>query len=303
MALGWVEASAGPGARVVRSRRMRLGIASSVHAVDIVDDEGRLQRLVLKICVRDDPSEPDQAGREATILRLVGAASLPVPRLLAVDREGASCGMPALLMTRLDGHAVLRPRRLSAWIRGLAELLPRIHSIPANPEALGSYETYGIPPDAAPPPSTSQPEAWLEAIARVAGPHPEEPACFIHRDFHPGNVLWVGARTSGVVDWLQGCWGPPAADVGHCRWNLWYLHGREAADAFLAEYRHLAPHDPPYDPYWDLAAALGGHSLRFVHGDRRSLEVAEEIVAAAAARQGLIYSTGSPNRAPSLKRT
>ena len=52
---------------------MRHGIASSVHAVDVVHGDARLQRLVLKIFVRDDPTEPDQAGREARILRIVAA--------------------------------------------------------------------------------------------------------------------------------------------------------------------------------------------------------------------------------------
>ena len=262
---------------------MRHGIASSVHAVDVVHGDARLQRLVLKIFVRDDPTEPDQAGREARILRIVAAGPIPVPRLLAVDRNGESCGAPAILMTRLDGHVVLRPRRLKSWLRGLAELLHQLHSIRADPAALGRYTTYQLSAGAEPPRSTSQRPAWLQAITRIAATPPEEPACFIHRDFHPGNVLWTGARPSGVVDWLQGCWGPPAADVGHCRWNLWYLHGREAADAFLAEYRQLEPLAAPYDPYWDLAAALGGHSLRFTDGDRRSVDATEEIVAAAVA--------------------
>ena len=188
---------------------MRHGIASSVHAVDVVHGDAQLYRLVLKIFVRDDPTEPDQAGREARILRIVAGGPIPVPRLLAVDRDGESCGVPALLMTRLDGHVVLRPRRLRSWIRGLAELLHRLHSIRADPATLGRYATYQLPAGAEPPRSTSHRSAWLQAITRIAATPPEEPACFIHRDFHPGNVLWTGGRASGVVDWLQGCGARP----------------------------------------------------------------------------------------------
>lgn len=271
---------------------MRHGIASSVHAVMVLDGVGREQRLVLKICVRDDPTERDQAGREAAILQIVAGGQVAAPRLVAVDREGEFCGRPSLLMTRLEGQVILRPRHIQSWIRGLAELLPQIHSVPAQRETLEVYATYGLPVAAAPPPSTAHRAAWEEAIARVAKPAPEEPACFIHRDLHPGNVLWAGSRTAGVVDWLHACWGSPAADLGHCRWNLWYLHGQEAADAFLREYRLLVPGAPPYDPYWDLAAALGGNSLKF-SSDARSLAVAEEIV----------YSSANPRRAPSRRRT
>ena len=49
---------------------------------------GRLQRFVLKICVRDDPRGPDPAGWEARILLLVAGGPIPVPRL-AVGRQWA----------------------------------------------------------------------------------------------------------------------------------------------------------------------------------------------------------------------
>jgi len=261
---------------------MPYGIASSVHAVDVDVDggDGKVRRLILKLFLRDDPSEPDPAAREARILQVLAGLAVPVPDLVAVDPDGESCGSPALLMTRLPGRVVLRPRSLGSWIRGLAGVLARIHDLAIDPRGLDSYATYAVVPAAVPPALTSQPSAWRRALSRVAGLPPAEPPCFIHRDFHPGNVLWQGSRASGIVDWAHGCWGPPAADLGHCRWNLWYLHGREAADSLLLEYRSLVPGAPAYDRYWDLAAALGGNSLKF-ETDARSRLVAEEIVAAA----------------------
>ena len=76
---------------------------------------------------------------------------------------------------------------------------------------------------------------------------------FLHRDFHPGNVLWTGAAVTGLVDWASAAIGPAAADVGHCRWNLARKLGLPAADRFLA-LTGVAHH-----PYWDVAAALGGY--------------------------------------------
>ncbi len=83
------------------------------------------------------------------------------------------------------------------------------------------------------------------------------------------------------MDWLHRAWGPPAADLGHCRLNLWILHGREAADAFLAGYRSLVGFAPPYHPYLHIMAAvdwLPDHA----YGDRARR--IESFVAAALAR-------------------
>jgi hypothetical protein len=40
---------------------------------------------------------------------------------------------------------------------------------------------------------------------RDASEPPDYRACFLHRDFHPGNVLFTGdgLRISGVVDWVE----------------------------------------------------------------------------------------------------
>ena len=52
------------------------------------------------------------------------------------------------------------------------------------------------------------------------GPPPGLPEVLVHRDYHPGNVLWRRSKISGVVDWQAACTGPAVADVAHCRVNL-----------------------------------------------------------------------------------
>jgi hypothetical protein len=86
----------------------------------------------------------------------------------------------------------------------------------------------------------------------VNGPPPSFRECFIHRDYHPSNVLWNNGAVSGVVDWVNGCRGPAGIDVAWCRHNLAILHGVRAADDFLAAYIRCAGSDFEYDPYWDL---------------------------------------------------
>jgi aminoglycoside/choline kinase family phosphotransferase len=86
----------------------------------------------------------------------------------------------------------------------------------------------------------------------LAQPAPDAAPCFIHRDYHPTNILFDAGHISGVVDWVNACVGCAAVDLAHCRNNLVCLYGVEAADTFLTSYRTLAAAADPYHPYWDL---------------------------------------------------
>jgi Ser/Thr protein kinase RdoA (MazF antagonist) len=77
---------------------------------------------------------------------------------------------------------------------------------------------------------------------------------FIHRDFHPGNVLWSRGQSTGVVDWADACRGPWGCDAAHCRAMLIQLAGPEAADRFLDAYESLTGWK--LDPYWEIASVL-----------------------------------------------
>ena len=92
------------------------------------------------------------------------------------------------------------------------------------------------------------------AIAK--GPRPNTRKCFIHRDYHPTNVLWSGDSVSGVVDWVNACQGPPGIDIGHCRVNVAQLYGISVADAFLTSYQTYAGEKFIYEPYWDIVSLI-----------------------------------------------
>jgi aminoglycoside phosphotransferase (APT) family kinase protein len=256
--LRWVERSVSQGARVERLRAIPGGLSASVHAIDVVDRRGRRHRLVLKRFIWDDPEEPDMALREGRILELVSSLPLPTPQLVALDRHGESSGFPSLLMTRLPGRPVLRPHDPARWVRQLAELLPPIHALDTSGTTLDVYRPYSLEAPAQPPPWSRRSAVWSRAIDVFRSQPPELPRHFIHRDYHPGNVLWQRSRPSGVVDWLHGCLGVASADLGHCRGNLWDLAGPAAADRLLLEYGVLTGSRLGYNPYWDIAAALGG---------------------------------------------
>jgi aminoglycoside phosphotransferase (APT) family kinase protein len=282
-ALEWAAAAFGPGARVGASRALEGGTSSAVHALDVHDGEGRRRELVLRRFVRLDwlAEEPDAALREATALRLLDGRGLPTPRLMAVDPDGAAAGAPAILMTRLPGRFVWDPPVVDEFLRALAAPLPAIHAtaIPTG-VSVPPYSHYGLQMHR-PPMWASRPEVWLRAIELLEGPRPEGDRLFIHRDYHPGNVLWRAGRVTGLVDWVNASIGSPWADVGHCRVNLASGLGQEAADRFLEIYRTASGRRDDYHPYWDISAAIGGLDES---ADRRPSPADEAFLAAAVAR-------------------
>ena len=228
-----------------------------MHAVDVRGRRGAVRRVVLRRFVRADwlAREPDLAAREAAALRAVRGAAVPAPRLLGADPTGDAAGVPAIVMSRLEGVIRRRPGDLDAYVLALAALLPEVHDV-AVPDDLPAYRPYELRVDR-PPPWASQPQAWERALAVFGRPAPAGTR-LIHRDFHPGNVLWSGDAVSGLVDWVVACAGHPDADVGHCRLNLARTLGCSAADRFLEAHRAVAGAPAGYDPWWDVAAALGG---------------------------------------------
>ncbi len=262
-ALRWVERAVGRGARVTSLRRLRGGYSTAVHAVNVVDRRGRTHRHVLRRFVHAAwlAREPDLAEREARVLELLRPSGVPAPELVAVDPLGEVCDVPAVLMTRLSGRVVFAQDDREPWLRQMAEALPAIHAVDAAAARLVQpYQRYHDMTRFEPPHWSKAPKAWGRAIEVVNGPPPERARCFIHRDYHPGNVLWSRGRLTGVVDWINASWGPPGIDIAHCRSNLAQLHGVEVADAFLAGCRSLGIVDDT-QPYWDLVDLLDMGSL------------------------------------------
>jgi Phosphotransferase enzyme family len=251
-ALAW--AGAWLGGPVISARALRGGMSSAVHLVTVRRPDGRRAQAVLRRYVRSDPDEPDPAAREARALRLAGAAGVPTPALLAVDPDGTQVGVPALLMSRLPGRVDWWPSDLDRWLERLAALLPRIHGTALPPgEAVPRFAPYRQE-NYRPPGWARYPRVWERAVEISRGPAPDLPAVLLHRDFHPGNVLWRYGRVSGVVDWLGVCFGPAPADVAHCRINLLAM-GVEVASRFTVRWEQVA--GATYHPWGDVVTVVG----------------------------------------------
>ena len=235
----------------MRCSPLHGGTSSAVHAVDVRDRAGNLHPLVLRRFVDEEwrAQEPDAPRIEAAALTLLEPRPLPTPRLVAL---GEVDGIPLLLMTRMPGALVWQPGDVDSYLRRLAAALPEIHATPVAAQ-LPPYAPYAL--EAQDPPDDSP--VWRGAFAIFHGAAPSDERRLVHRDYHPGNVLWAGGKISGIVDWASTRIGPPEVDVGHCRSNLVSSLGMAGADRFLNAWLSAAGHDE-YDPYWDVVATLGG---------------------------------------------
>lgn len=275
-ALGWVCRQVGA-AHVVDVRALPGGTSSAVHRVLLASRSGATLAVILRRYVLDwVANEPWTPGNEAEVLRLLSDSPIAAPRLLAADPDGTASGTPTIVMSELPGEIDWRPRDLDSWLRRLAEALPEVHATPAT-GGLRRFAPY--PPEQQLPPKWSKyPAAWERAVAVFEGDQPEVPQVFIHRDYHPGNVLWSGGWISGIVDWTSACIGAAEADVAQCRANLVGHFGQQAADRFLKIWMADSG-TAEYHPYWDLTDVISWT------GDPDMPDPAlDEFVAAAAAR-------------------
>lgn len=234
----------------ITSFKPLLGATSSSVYEVIVDDKEYVLRLYTSKAW--NKAEPDLALHEGTALGVAyNNRFIKTPGLIAIDEDGKQCGYPAVFMTKVSGDVLLFPENRESWLSQLAQTLCAIHSIGSVDFAWAYYPYHTIVTLQAPAWS-EQVDVWQKAIDYVRGYQPNDPVTFLHRDYHPMNVLWDGGKVSGVVDWVNACLGPCGVDVGHCRLNLALLYNVEVADQFLLEYENVAGDSFSYQPYWDL---------------------------------------------------
>jgi aminoglycoside phosphotransferase (APT) family kinase protein len=254
--LRWVLEAADPHARIVSTSRLHGGASSAVYSVKLrmkqVEKEFVLRQFDNVQWLKD---EPDLAVHEAESLRWAEKTGLQTPEIIAFDENGSKCGVPTVLMTKLEGSVNLQPKNMEQWLNEMAEALVRIHSVSAD-DFPWAYFTYIDIESLEKPLWTSVPDLWDKAIHICKGPRPISKQCFIHRDYHPTNVLWKENRLSGVVDWVNSCRGPAGIDIGHCRWNLAMLYDVKTADTFLDAYTSHAGRTFSHDPYWDILSLM-----------------------------------------------
>ncbi|MEU0370405.1 phosphotransferase [Streptomyces sp. NPDC006283] len=262
----WVEKQLGAGERIEAVERLRGGWTSSMRRLRVAGPGGDGRHLVLRSFVKPFyvRHAPAMLTREADILTMLGPTDVPVATFQALDADGEHCDHPSLLMTLLPGSVRLGEDGAERRAGLLARQLVGIHRVQvpegARPRA---YQAWTSPEVVRLPEATDRPEVWRRAVDVIRRDPPDHQGCFLHRDFHPGNVLFTedadATRISGVVDWVETSWGPADLDVAHCSTALALLHGPDAgmrfADRYTAAGGRLSQ-DPAAHLYWRMLDAL-----------------------------------------------
>ncbi|MGA5823175.1 phosphotransferase family protein [Kitasatospora sp. NPDC094028] len=270
----WVEGLLAPGERIAGTRTLHGGWTSRMRRLDVESDgdgddgpAGPGYALVLRSFVKPFylRHAAGMLGREAQVLRQLEPSGMPTARLRAVDATGEFCDHPSLVMTLLPGTVRLaEDGDVDRRITLLAGQLAAVHAleVPAG-QRPRAWQAWTAPERVAVPERTARPDLWRRAIAAIDRAAPAHRACFLHRDFHPGNVLFTGSgeelAVSGVVDWVETSWGPADLDVAHCATALALLHGVEAGMAVADRYERAGGRlsEAPGDHlYWRALDAL-----------------------------------------------
>lgn len=258
----WVEKSLPEGDRVRSARWLAGGWTSQMRLLRTEAERELVLRSFVKPFYRRHA--PGLLAREAEVLALLAGTDVPVPRCLAVDAAGEFCDAPSLLMSSLPGSVRVDEAGADSRVDLLARQLVAIHGV-SVPEGARPrpYQAWTSPERVRVPDGTAVPELWARAVELIGREAPAYEGCFLHRDFHPGNVLFTGEgaglRLSGVVDWVETSWGPADLDVAHCSTALALLYGVECglrfAERYVAHGGALSP-DPEARLYWRLLDAL-----------------------------------------------
>lgn len=254
----WVARQLPRGRGVRDTTVLRGGWSSQIRRLTLDDGSGLVLRSFVRPFFRRHA--PGLLAREASVLTLLASYDgIAVPELCAVDATAEHTDHPSLLMSLLPGSVRVDDEDLDPRLDLLAGQLARVHAVVPD-ERPRTYQAWTSPERVGSPGG----ELWERAVDVVRRAAPAYEGCFLHRDFHPGNVLFTGSgetlRITGVVDWVETSWGPADLDVAHCSTALALLHGPEHGLGFRGRYeaqggRRLA--ENPDHLYWRLLDALG----------------------------------------------
>ncbi len=244
--------------RIASFHSLSAGWESDVYAFDLEygqAGERKRDALILRVYPGDDASV--KSAREFRGMSQLFRLGYPVPKVWALEGDGASLGRPFVIMERIQGQ-MLWPLLFhdAQGTQGLltlfCQLFVELHQLDWRPfvEAASQYgparpfacvdrelafgravmERYGM--DGFLPVLR-----WLEARRDgVPCPRPSP----VHWDFHPGNVLLCDDGTARVVDWTQVGVSDARFDLA---WTLLLVGTHENVEwrhAVQREYERLA---------------------------------------------------------------
>lgn len=165
--------------------------------------------------------------REYDILKWIGVR-LPSPDPLFYRSSG---GVEYLLTREVPGTPAyqVQPEEREDAVRVLAFTLKLIHEL--DTDACPYTNTIEERVKALRPKLNKVERRRLDELVERA---PSETLHFTHGDYCLPNVITVGPRLSGVIDWDHGGLADPYVDLASCLWSLKYNYGeRESKDRWM----------------------------------------------------------------------
>jgi aminoglycoside phosphotransferase (APT) family kinase protein len=187
---------------------------------------------VPRIVQRQRAGDERDMMSEAEVVRAAAAGGVPVPRLLAAEREPD--GASFMVLEAIDGETIARKiQRDDAYavarehlVADLGAALARIHSLDTT-ELPGLEQTDQVAYYSTVLETLGYPHPVLELVRNWLIDHrPDMSAStLVHGDFRLGNVI-VGERgLNAVIDWELAHIGDPMEDLGWLCVKAWRFGG------------------------------------------------------------------------------
>lgn len=259
--------------------RLGGGASKDMWRFDLVKEGGERRPLVLR---RQPPGRPQSTqglssvAAEAALVRLAGAAGVPVPQVAFELPVGSPAGdgyAMEQIVGETVGSRVLRLPELAHARAGLArrcgEVLAWLHRVSGH-EALGlRSQGAGEALDAleARHRQTGQVRPVFEFALRWLHGNvpPEAPRALLHGDFRNGNLVVGPEGLCAVLDWELAHIGPPASDLAWICVPSWRFQRPDLAvggfgtrEDLLAGYAEAggAPVNPEELHWWEVFQTL-----------------------------------------------
>ena len=199
------------------------------------------------------PMARHKLARGAAALTVAEQHGLAAPRLIACDLDGHEAGLPASLETVLPGNSGWPKTPTAAGWRDAGAAIARVHRVPLQPQEHLPLRSGRLPKSLA---SVSTPLLQVadEVVRRCERPRGEP--VFLHGDVWPGNLLWIGDRCVGLIDWKEACVGDPVSDLANLRYHAALHHGADGAVLVLEGWEGEIGRKATDVAYWDVVWAL-----------------------------------------------
>ena len=223
--------------------------------------EPRSTRLGGRVVRWRAPSWPGASPRSES----PNSTGLAAPRLIACDLDGHEAGLPASLETVLPGNSGWPKTPTAAGWRDAGAAIARVHRVTLQRHEHPALRDCEASLARAPwrwmldnvrsTPLLQLADELVRRHERCRGD-----SVFLHGDDWPGNLLWIGDRCVGLIDWKEAGVGDPGVDLSNLRFFAARHYGPDGPVLVLEGWEEEMGRKATDVPYWDAVIALANNT-------------------------------------------